>query len=143
MTAQKLSGILLDENIGHKFALVIKRGYRLAPFREAWETLALPVVGLASVGLQENSPDDLVWDICQQQGFVLLTCNRNRAGANSLEETIRRRNRPDCLPVFTVSDPLRFGTDRDYDTRLAKDVLEYLIAIDELRGTGRLFVPID
>jgi len=71
----------------------------------------------------------------------LLTCNRNRDGANSLEETIRRHNRPDCLPVFTVSDPSRFGTERDYDTRLAKDILEYLISIDELRGTGRLFVP--
>jgi hypothetical protein len=143
VTARKLAGILLDENIGHQFSLIIKRGNRLDSFREAWETLALPVVSLVSLGLQENSPDDLVWVTCQEQGFVLLTCNRNRKGVHSLEETIRRHNQPDCLPVFTVSDPLRFGFDRDYDARLAKDILEYLITIDELRGTGRLFVPID
>ena len=143
MTAQKLSGILLDENIGHKFSLIVKREYHLDPLRTAWESLALPVVNLSFFDLQDSSPDDVVWDTCQQEGFVLITCNRNRKGVNSLEETIRRYNRPDSLPVFTVSDPSRFGTDKDYDTRLAKDVLEYLIAIDQLRGTGRLFVPID
>jgi hypothetical protein len=141
--APKLSGILLDVNIGHKFALIIKRDYHMEPLRESWEHLALPVVDLSFFGLQDNSPDDVVWDTCQQQGFVLLTCNRNRDGATSLEETIRRHNRSDSLPVFTVSDPSRFGTERDYDSRLAKHFLEYLKAIDELRGTGRLFVPID
>lgn len=143
MTAQKLSGILLDVNIGGKFALIIKREYHLDPLRDAWEKLALPVVNLSSLGLPDNSPDDLVLETCAKQGLVLLTCNRNRKGVHSLEETIRRHNQPDCLPVFTVSDPLRFGTNKDYDTRLAKDVLEYLITIDELRGTGRLFEPID
>jgi hypothetical protein len=135
--------MLLDVNIGHKFALIINREYHIDPLKETWEKLALPVVNLSSLGLPDNSPDDLVWETCQRQGLVLLTCNRNRKGAHSLEETIRRHNQPGCLPVFTVSDPSRFGTDRDYDARLAKDVLEYLLSIDELRGTGRLFVPID
>ncbi len=143
MTTRELSGMLLDVNIGHKFTLVIKREYHIAPLREDWEKLALPVVDLSSLGLPDNSPDDLVWKTCQQQGLALLTCNRNRDGEHSLEETIHRHNRPDSLPVFTVSDPLRFSTEREYDARLAKHLLEYLKAIDELRGTGRLFVPID
>jgi hypothetical protein len=140
---RKLRGILLDVNIGHKFALIIARHYRMNPYREEWESLALPVVNLSFFGLPDNSPDDLVWDTCQQQGFLLLTCNRNRDGENSLEETIRRRNRPDSLPVLTISDPARFGADRAYDARLAIDVLDYLSDIDYVRGTGRLFVPID
>jgi hypothetical protein len=138
-----LSGILLDENLGHKFTLVTRRYYRSNPLRDAWAKLAIAVLNLSSLGLQYNSPDDVVWETCQQQGLVLLTCNRNLDGQHSLEETIRRHNRPDSLPVFTVSDPSRFGTERDYDMRLAKDLFEYLMTIDELRGTGRLFVPID
>jgi hypothetical protein len=143
VTARKLRGILLDVNIGHKFALIIRREYQKEPLREEWKNLALPVLSLSSFGLQDSSPDDLVWDLCQQEGLVLLTCNRNRDGENSLEETIRRYNQPESLPVFTVSNPSRFGTDKEYDARLAKHVLEYLKAIDQLRGTGRLFIPID
>lgn len=143
MTNRKLCGILLDVNIGHKFTFIIKREYHLTPLRAEWEKLAIPVLNLSSLGLQDDSPDDLVWETCQQQGLALLTCNRNRDGVHSLKETSRRHNRPDSLPVYTVFDPLRFGTERDYDARLAKHLLEYLKAIDELRGTGRLFVPID
>ena len=56
-------------------------------------------------------------------------------------EAIRCYNTPDSLPVFTVSDPARFGADSAYDARLARDLIEYLIGIDRLRGTGRLFLP--
>lgn len=143
MTARPLGGILLDVNIGHKFARLVRREYHGEQWQKVWRGLALPVLTLSALGLRDDTPDDLVWETCQQQGLVLLTCNRNRDGEHSLEAAIRLHNRPDSFPVFTVSDPSRFGADHAYDARLARDLIEYLVGIDQLRGTGRLFVPID
>jgi hypothetical protein len=89
------------------------------------------------------SPDDLIWHACQREGLVLLTGNRNQDGDDSLEETIRRHSQLHSLPVLTISDVHRFGSDSAYDARLAKDLLTYVIDIDKYRGTGRLYIPID
>ena len=50
-------------------------------------------------------------------------------------------NQPSSLPVLTITDPGLVLTDRDYAERVATQVLEYLLDLDNVRGTGRLFVP--
>ncbi len=81
--------------------------------------------------------------MCQREGLVLLTGNRNHDGDDSLEETIWQHSQPHSLPVITISDVRRFGKDSAYDARLAEDLLTYLVDIDKYRSTGRLYVPID
>ena len=72
---------------------------------------------------------------------MLLTENRNAEGPESLEETIRTLNTPNSLPVLTMTNPRRFARDKSYADRVTDRVLDYLLDLDNLRGTGRLYVP--
>ena len=54
---------------------------------------------------------------------------------------IRDFNTPASLPVFTISDLAKFGENRDYVERVLRAFYDYLLRIDEVRGTGRLFLP--
>lgn len=143
MTAASLRGILLDNHVDGDFFHLIEREFKNGEWAAWWLDLNLEVLDLEALNLREDSPDDVVWHTCQREGLVLLTGNRNRDGDDSLEETIRRHSGPDSLPVITISDVQRFGKDSAYDARLAGNLLTYLVDIDEVRGTGRLFVPID
>ncbi len=67
--------------------------------------------------------------------------NRNQRGPDSLEAVIRAENQPDSLPVMTIGDADRVLEDRLYAEKVAERLLDYLMRIDELRGTGRLYVP--
>jgi hypothetical protein len=93
------------------------------------------------VGLAANASDAAVWSFCQQEELILLTANRNEAGPDSLEAILRARNSPTSLPVFTLADPRHFEVSREYAERVAERLLEYLMDIDQFRGTGRLFLP--
>ncbi len=95
----------------------------------------------ANSGYGRKPPDDELWRLCQREQIILLTANRNLSDSTSLEAVIRAENRPDCLPVFTVADADRVFESRDYVTRVAEKLLEYLLYIDNVRGTGRLFLP--
>jgi hypothetical protein len=143
VTIPNLRGILLDVNVGSKFSRLVQREFDGGTWAGLWQELALDVLTLPALHLPDDSSDERVWQTCQAEGLVLLTCNRNHDGADSLEETIRRHNQPHSLPIVTISDPHRFGNDSAYDARLAKALLIYLVDIDNVRGTGRLFVPID
>ena len=77
----------------------------------------------------------------QADGLVLITANRNREGRDSLEETIRELSQSDSLPVLTIADDQRYLIDPGYRERVADQCLEYLYDINNLLGTGRLFLP--
>jgi hypothetical protein len=70
-----------------------------------------------------------------------MTDNRNDDGPDSLEATIRNENQAGSLPVVTIADTDRILRDRLYAERVAECLLDYLMRIDELQGTGRLYVP--
>lgn len=110
-------------------------------WREFWEALGLSLLTFADLGLSEKSPDSLIWRTCQERGVILITANRNNEGPDSLEATIRAENSPDSLPVFTVANQEELLTSRDYLERVAARLMEYLIDIDQVRGTGRLYLP--
>ncbi len=103
--------------------------------------LGVRIIGFAEAGLIKGSPDEQVWDFCQQQHFYLLADNRNDDKPDSLETMIRTRSLPTSLPVFTISDIHRFRSERDYVESLVTKLLEYLMDADNLRGTGRLYLP--
>ena len=50
-------------------------------------------------------------------------------------------NQADSLPVFTIGNLDRFQDSRAYAERVLEQLYDYLLRINELRGTGRLYLP--
>lgn len=111
------------------------------PWAGFWHHLQLSLITFADVGLVPSDSDKVIWQRCQDHRVLLLTNNRNDDGADSLESTIRACNMSDSLPVFTIGDAERLQNDREYRERVIWSLLEYLLEIDNLRGSGRLFLP--
>ncbi len=111
------------------------------PWKVFWDHLHLDYFHFADVGLALDSPDAVVWQTCQERELILLTDNRNLDGADSLEATIRARNAPDSLPVFTIANVQRLGQSHVYALQVVESLVDALLRIDTLRGTGRLYLP--
>jgi hypothetical protein len=132
--------ILADVNLlGH--VQILLRIWRNEEWREIWDVLNLAVLSFEDLGLTRRDPDSLIWRACQQHQVVLLTANRNADDPDSLEATIRSECRPESLPVITVADELALIRHASYAQRVAEKLLEIFLAIDNYRGTGRLYVP--
>lgn len=135
-----MTGILADVNIQGQvdflFELLTSEAWV-----EFWEALGIRYVTFGDIGLDTETADVEIWQACRDQGFVLVTSNRNQKGPDSLEATIRSRLTAESLPVLTLADAERFRTDRDYADRVVASLLEILLEIDSLRGTGRLYLP--
>ena len=135
-----MKGILADVNIqGHVDLLVVLM--QAEPWKLFWDHLNLKYAHFAEFGLAPSAPDSLVWATCQTEELVLITDNRNKKGLDSLEATIQTRNTPTSLPVFTVANVPHLRASRDYADRVIEKLLDSLLRIDALRGTGRLFLP--
>jgi hypothetical protein len=57
------------------------------------------------------------------------------------EAIIQTRNTPASLPVFTIADVSHLRASREYADRVIEKLLDSLLGIENLRGTGRLFLP--
>ena len=93
------------------------------------------------VGLDPSSPDTVVWHFCQAQGHFLPTSNRNEESEDSLEATLRREGTPASLPVFTLPLADRVSFSSAFLERVVEKVFDYLLDADNIRGTGRLYLP--
>jgi hypothetical protein len=116
---------------------------RKIPLCPEWHFLAVEVESFERLGLPYDTSDRDLWQVCQQRNIVLITANRNDEGPDSLVSTIRDLNEPSSLPVLTIADPTYVLTNQDYAERVAIQVLEYLLELDNFRGTGRLFCPVN
>ena len=135
-----MKGILADINARGQVDLVIALMQREA-WKEFWDHLQLHYLRFSDVGLTSDSSDDVVWQTCQDHELILITDNRNLDGPDSLEATIRARNGPTCLPVFTIGNAKRLGQSHSYAVQIVERLLESLLQIDTLRGTGRMYLP--
>ncbi len=132
--------ILADHDIeGHVRRLV--RICSSPEWADIWASLACRVDSFDELGLAHDTADSDVWHLSQREGIVLITGNRNAEDETSLEKTIRRFGNDKSLPVITISDPKRFMKDRSYAEAVTAQVLQDLMDLEILRGTGRLFVP--
>jgi hypothetical protein len=111
------------------------------PWKLFWDDLQLRYLHFADVGLVAASPDSQVWQICQQHGLFLITDNRNKKDSDSLEATIRTQNTTTSLPVFTVGDIQRLRHSNEYAKQIIEALFQYLQDVDNIRGTGRLYLP--
>jgi hypothetical protein len=135
-----VKGILADINIQGYVDLLVTL-MQAEPWQLFWDDLHLRYVHFSDLGLAQNSPDGQVWEVCQQQELVLVTDNRNQDDSESLEATIRARNTPTSLPVITVANVPHLRHSRDYAERVIDRLLDFLMRMDSLRGTGRLYIP--
>lgn len=135
-----VTGILADVNIeGHVDYLI-----NLAQsdeWIEFWQFLGLTYARFADLGLRDEASDAEVWQVCQDNGYVLVTGNRNDDGPNSLEATIRSRGTADSLPVLTLADPERVRRNRRYAGAIVLSLIETFMDMDASRGAGRLYLP--
>ena len=135
-----MTGIMADHNIeGH--LVVLLRIWTSDLWASLWESLEFEVESFERLGLPYDTSDRDLWQVCQQRNIVLITANRNDEGPDSLVSTLPDLNEPSSLPVLTIADPTLVLMNQDYAERVAIQVLEYLLDLDNFRGTGRLFVP--
>lgn len=132
--------LLVDANLdGH--AQLLDMRLRSATWRELRDHLDIQFSSFEQAGLDRTAKDDVVWRLCQQRGYYLLTSNRNLESEDSLEATIRNENTAQSLPVFTLADADRVYQSPAYLDEVVESLLEYLLDEPNLRGTGRLFLP--
>jgi hypothetical protein len=132
--------LLADANIQGQVEILVAR-MQSKSWRAFWDHLDLRHVTFAEVGLQPTDPDAVIWQRCQERGLLLLTDNRNDDGPESLEATIRSNNRPNSLPVFTISNTRQLSTNPAYADRVIDRLFVYLLEFDNIHGTGRLYLP--
>jgi len=132
--------IMADHDIEGQMQVLL-RLLTSAEWHVLWSELAVQVASFASLGVPTNTPDTALWQLCQTQQILLITGNRNAEGPESLEATIQARNTPTSLPVLTISEPQRLLSSRAYAHRVVERLVEYLIDVENLHGTGRLYLP--
>ena len=135
-----MRGILADINVGKQRRAILAI-WASETWLDLWNALGLSVFSFPMLGLNYNASDALIWTTCQREELVLITGNRNKRGPDSLESIIQRENQADSLRVITIADPDRVLRDRLYAEQVAERLLEKLIAIDDFRGAGGIYVP--
>lgn len=132
--------LLVDTNLdGH--ADLLELCLETAAWRELRDYLDLRFRRFEQVGLDRTATDTVVWRLCQERGWYLLTANRNQESDDSLEATIRREGTANSLPVLTFADAQRVYQSAAYRDRVVEKLLDYLLNGDVYRGAGRLFLP--
>jgi hypothetical protein len=135
-----VKGILADANIKGYIDLLVAL-MQHEPWELFWDHLQLRYVQFSDFGLSVDSPDETVWLACQKNNLYLITDNRNKKAAGSLEITIQSQNTPASLPVFTIASVQRIRHSREYAEKIVESLFEYLFQGDNIRGTGRLYLP--
>jgi hypothetical protein len=135
-----MRGLVADANIQGQVEHLVTC-MRADAWADFWEALELVLYRFEDIGLSTSATDLEVWNVCQAEGLILITDNRNLDSEDSLEATIRRNNTPLSLPVFTIDDMNQFRTNSSYVDHVVEAFYDYLMRLDEVRGTGRLYLP--
>jgi hypothetical protein len=134
-----MPAIMADHNVEGHFQSLIAIWER-PPWREIWNDLNIEVESFASLNLAFDISDAELWQACQLHNVVLFTANRNDESSDSLEATIQEHNTESSLPVFTLANPIRFAQDIADAERVAEQMLEYLLDLENYRGAGRIYI---
>ena len=135
-----MRGIVADANVDGHVEWLVKR-IIAGEWLEYGNHIGITLEVFENIGLVDRSPDQAVWRTCQREQLILITANRNRDGADSLEATIKSEGTDESFPVLTFSDADRVLRSNEYADRVIARLIEYLVDIDLYRGTGRLYLP--
>ncbi|MCE7986204.1 MAG: ACP S-malonyltransferase [Caldilinea sp. CFX5] len=104
--------------------------------------MAMELLNFADIGLPHSTDDEVVWQLCQERGYLLLTGNRTGTDQDeALEFVIRRYVTPNTLPVITISNLKRIKPNPLYRKRCAESLAEMVFDLARYRGVTRLFIP--
>ena len=139
-----MRGLLADVNFDGHLRNIISV-FRRPDWKAFWEDLNLREMYLDETPFDRTVADDVLWRYCQDQQLLLLTCNRNHDGSDSLDAVIEREIELAVLPVFTVGSMYRISKDWAYIEQVAIDLLDYLIQLQvspiRSASVGRIFLP--
>jgi len=135
-----MRAIMADNDIQGQMGTLV-RLLESEAWLDIWASLNLAVRTFADLSLDPSVADAELWHACQREQIVLITANRNKAGADSMEATIKAFSTASSLPVFTLADPKQILASREYADRVVTRFLQYLMEIDNVRGAGRLWLP--
>jgi len=137
-----MRGLLADVNVQGEVPYLI-RLLRAMDLFWMFETLGLMFATFDDIGIPQEMDDRFLWNMCQSEGWLLLTDNRNRDGANSLGMTLADSWRNGQLPVVTISRKSRFAAEPDYAEHVAKEIADVLFGVvhGQSRDQPRIFVP--
>jgi hypothetical protein len=135
-----VKALLADINIQRQVEILITI-LESESWRNLWSPLNLSLRTFRDLGLALDVSDAVLWQVCQQEQLILITANRNHDGPDSLEAAIRAHNTPQSLPLFTIGRQQEIQHSKVYAERVAAQLLDYLLNIDRVRGTGRLYLP--
>jgi hypothetical protein len=133
-------GILADANVISQVRYLV-HVMQTEPWTEFWQALGLTLCTFDGLGLATTATDREIWERCQSEELILITDNRNEDSSDSLSAAIRDLNVPGSLPVFTIGSLDEFAARPEYVQQVVETLYDYLLRIDEVRGTGRLFLP--
>lgn len=104
--------------------------------------MAIELLTFADIDLPHSTDDEIVWQLCQERGYLLLTGNRTGTDQDeALEFIIRRYVTANTLPVITISNLKRIKPDSLYRKRCAESLAEIVFDLERYRGVTRLFIP--
>jgi hypothetical protein len=126
--------MILDHNLEGQ------RPFLEAGWRETgWDQyLHLEFIRLRDLNIPSDATDQAIWHYVQREHLLLLTNNRNREDATSLQATIERENTPDSLPVLTISDKDKLALPA-YLQQAAHKLAAVIIDLKHYLGVGRVF----
>lgn len=138
-----MQGLLADVNVQGHLPYLRQRLASL-DLLTVLDALDLRLVTFRDLQIPRNLDDRSLWNLCQRDGWVLFTDNRNDDGPDSLQATLDDSWNDGHLPVLTLSSKRRFEEDRGYSDRVATDVAEVLFGIEQKQylDQPRIYVPI-
>lgn len=110
---------------------------------DTWLELSpMKLIWFHDIDLPVSAADEMVWKLCQDKGYLLLTGNRtNDDKEKSLEFAIRTLMTPNSFPVVTIGNLKRVIPDPEYRRKCAERLAEIVYDIDNYRGTMRVYIP--
>ena len=138
-----MQGILADVNV-QKHLEYLQHRWTALNLRGVLADLGLSFVTFAELNLPRNLDDRSLWQLCQKQGWVLFTENRNHDGPNSLSATLIDLWQIGDLPILTLANKGRFEHDLEYANHVAEDIAELLFGLvveNRHRDISRIYIP--
>jgi hypothetical protein len=106
------------------------------------EQLDIETLFFSDVHLSANASDEEIWQICQVNGYYLLTGNRSaKDGEASLHTVLGRLANEQSVPVITISKPERVLNDAAYCQACAESIAQILSNAELYLGVPRLYIP--
>ncbi|MEM7538296.1 MAG: ACP S-malonyltransferase [Chloroflexota bacterium] len=116
--------------------------FNVLRYDRTWlDLVPMQLLWFSHVGLSGETPDEEVWQFCQDRGYLLLTGNRTTTdGEASLEMSIQRLFQDDSLPVLTIGNLKRINSNPAYCRACAIRLAEIVDDLDNYRGTMRVYL---